>query len=1134
MPELKFEGSFEDQSINAGTDIAAVQDQSLHSYMDSDRSDFFANETVDGVARNTIVTGIRENILKRMKQENEASDRSAQTRKGEHDNHKSRLVRDLEPLRGKRADLSKTEGELHSAISLMYSGRFSKLGYFERNFTLPRKIRNLEAERDKKLSEIKSAEKKVMDNAESWAGSLRRYRSTVYAKHFKEYDSLAEMYYKVTREFDRQAANPAAPADAANPALANPVAAAPADAAAPANPADAAAPANPAAAVPANPAAAAPGNQRAIRQDAQKRIKEYAGIYDPQGLQTFMTAIETQPNYAFNKDSIPVKFRHRQGADSVNIYDDANKTVTHTRILMETEEAGTPSVRYKVDDNFEARMSKRQRPITGGSVPVPVNPMDVMPDSFHQPMHAENIAALSANKRDVHGRYLESEESAAIVSARLKRNGARVHGFYMNDQFVTDEDTSDNGGIATGKEGMQYSGRPDWDKQGRAEKLRAAIRQSSFFKHVNARTIQYYASYNSEEITGQREGEMLDYRAALQQRKDNHEQVVDPTDISFAAQMDRIPEGELSQAMAAYILDNPGALPSNSVNDLSTDRVLSRFIAVHSERLPEVAAYLLAANDPARWKLGRAMIEFSSHVSRTTKLRLKYLPESGELMRLGLLEELNKNFKQRQAMTEEDPLGLLNFDRYNVFSDELMNRRGKRNAAARGFFTGAPAKKILSFAGNTTGAAITGAMGVREQWLGSPDTMTSGEKAEWGAALRETALWTSYGEMLTTFLSNPILGSAGFVASLGTAFPGTGEGAGRDIVTDFGSLNSVLKDIVKIYSAITKLWRKRKGVKETQRKGEDQLEDLDFKTARDIIKITNCSLNIATSIMGIIGTHMTTFDSDDALTGAVGDFAGPQKWINGLIDIGRQILGVADDILVIIAANRRIGRIDSFTQGKLKTAMDSVPEGRVPDPADAEQLMGVSARDSAHTRYFMSLTRQESRKERSAAGWDISSRASRIAKDICSLVPTAEAKIAKAVFTVAPYITDFIGWTIGKLKYDRQNFNMNIATMLGDKSYSDTPYFNDVLKRETGIVNKHYLVDLARIFMSIDTHALIQNSDFVNNRGDAELAMGVVGTLYGKSNVMTYKQIQLKDMLRYAGVDARSNWRSLLRNSLMV
>ena len=104
--------------------------------------------------------------------------------------------------------------------------------------------------------------------------------------------------------------------------------------------------------------------------------------------------------------------------------------------------------------------------------------------------------------------------------------------------------------------------------------------------------------------------------------------------------------------------------------------------------------------------------------------------------------------------------------------------------------------------------------------------------------------------------------------------------------------------------------------------------------------------------------------------------------------------------------------------------------------------------------------------------------------------------------------------------------------MLGDKEYAKTPYFDRVLKRETGIVSKSYLVDLARIFTSIDTHVLLNKDTPDKSAGEMELAKQVVGTLYGNVTDENVRKVKFTDLLNYSGFSGESDWRALLRNSI--
>nr|MCR4892742.1 hypothetical protein [Lachnospiraceae bacterium] len=64
----------------------------------------------------------------------------------------------------------------------------------------------------------------------------------------------------------------------------------------------------------------------------------------------------------------------------------------------------------------------------------------------------------------------------------------------------------------------------------------------------------------------------------------------------------------------------------------------------------------------------------------------------------------------------------------------------------------------------------------------------------------------------------------------------------------------------------------------------------------------------------------------------------------------------------------------------------------------------------------------------------------------------------------------------------------------------------------------------------IDTHVLTQNP---RNDGERELGKTMARTLYGNVKDSNLNQIQLEDLLKNSGLSEGTNWRSLLRYSIM-
>lgn len=80
-------------------------------------------------------------------------------------------------------------------------------------------------------------------------------------------------------------------------------------------------------------------------------------------------------------------------------------------------------------------------------------------------------------------------------------------------------------------------------------------------------------------------------------------------------------------------------------------------------------------------------------------------------------------------------------------------------------------------------------------------------------------------------------------------------------------------------------------------------------------------------------------------------------------------------------------------------------------------------------------------------------------------------------FKVVDKAISVIGLVVGKIG-NFSDFMTNFAEMLGDKSYSypwNATNFDVALNRETGIKNQMYLMDLVRIFSAIDTHCMVHD-----------------------------------------------------------
>ncbi|MBQ9566445.1 MAG: hypothetical protein IJR31_00055, partial [Lachnospiraceae bacterium] len=230
------------------------------------------------------------------------------------------------------------------------------------------------------------------------------------------------------------------------------------------------------------------------------------------------------------------------------------------------------------------------------------------------------------------------------------------------------------------------------------------------------------------------------------------------------------------------------------------------------------------------------------------------------------------------------------------------------------------------------------------------------------------------------------------------------------------------------------------------------------------------------------------------------------------------------------------GRMDQRRQAREQSGTEAVDEAPPEDDkaleaSDRQAQLGKAASENSQAQFLMSYVRSHSNTQIAKSSFNLAVNTLEAVDDI---VDSVKALPLLRVFTlVAPKVVEFAGW-ITTTGMERSHLTTSIEKTLGDKEFASFryPYFDDVLKRETGIVNKHYLTDLARIFASIDSHAMIMNPNAT--QGEKDLGMKMAATMYGNVNEDSVKKLKLEELMRYAGVEQPESWRSILRNSLMA
>ncbi|MBQ9505385.1 MAG: hypothetical protein IJU93_10310 [Lachnospiraceae bacterium] len=995
---------------------------------------------------------------------------------------------------------------------------------------------------DKKQNEYTKLVAAIKSEAAQWADVRNQYAENVYRQHYEKYDNMAKTWYEITQEYALDGSSEEEDHDKML--------------------------------------------ERAIPLDAVKNIAEYTGVFDIDALNGIMGRIEGNPYMNVKEIPITESKKTRAGADEQggNEADLSTHRKYHRKIVMYSQ-AGENGLKTRMKFRYDFKGNRSKRQFTEDE-PTALSTVQNADEDYFKQMYASD-ANLESDETDINGNKLHSEKSMEMLSAR-GRWFKKLHGFYLNGEYFSDEEQKE-GKKLLGKNDVKSIGRVNWKKQDKAEKLRVAIRQSAFFQHVNAATIQYYASYDGGDDTAS-------VRYNLEKLWED--KAKDDEDLNRVELMDKLTEDpsiiteEVDQELWAgvaydYIRNklNPDkAAAKEAIKKAAekkekgeegeeeeeeddgffpegaplTDKLIEK-IKGEKEVMVSLCSILLADDDPRMWNLARKIVEDGGEeiVAKRTISKMSFLPKEGEMMRRGLLDELMNH--------QDDPSE-------DVEMEELQNKRGAGAWFKRNLMNGKIVKEAMDFLtlGFSPEELVTIALGGLAGEGGEGEE--EGGEAEGGEEGGESADANTDEQCKESFEKTQSEGS--FLESLlggGEGEEGKeggegGEASGEEKEEKEGEEGELKESDItymfaKIKDTVKKIWggikgfynkylKKKTGEEEQieeQRKRE-QLQDKDLTTLRSVLRFLDSLLAFGdnmrkkiTKMDGVEGTFL----------GTIQQYTSPLQWV---FETGRNLIGIVNDICEIIVTTKRINRIDAadsmietaiteFNQSKgesIENGADSgAPKDRATIMQEAEKKrirdMGEAAEQNSQAQYFMALTKASARKNRSQAGWDIGVRALNIAKGTTkqlALKGEMGSFFATIGLHLASKTTQFIGWVVGKLKYDRSNFNDNIAAMLGDKEYAKTPYFDRVLKRETGIVSKNYLVDLARIFTSIDTHVLLNKDTPDKSNGEKELAKQVVGTLYGNATDENVRNVEFRKLLAYSGFSADSDWRTLLRNSI--
>ncbi len=252
-------------------------------------------------------------------------------------------------------------------------------------------------------------------------------------------------------------------------------------------------------------------------------------------------------------------------------------------------------------------------------------------------------------------------------------------------------------------------------------------------------------------------------------------------------------------------------------------------------------------------------------------------------------------------------------------------------------------------------------------------------------------------------------------------------------------------------------------------------------------------------------------------------------WAGGLKDA---ILAIKDVVMIIIAGVEKSSITKSDT--KLDTVMKAV-NNQLPNATTDQRAEGQALKNNTQASTFLRLARSRASRDQWKSGFSFVSKSLDSAASFVGMGDkTSWFNPLSLPFKLASKVVSFLGMGVNKLLGVSRRAD-NVEMMLGERGLDGTPHFDEVLKEETGINNRHYISDLVRVFTAIDTHCLLHKS--VQGGGDAggfALASDVVAPYYKKRDNETSQEfvarISFNKLLKAVG--APKGWRSVLVESV--
>ena len=506
----------------------------------------------------------------------------------------------------------------------------------------------------------------------------------------------------------------------------------------------------------------------------------------------------------------------------------------------------------------------------------------------------------------------------------------------------------------------------------------------------------------------------------------------------------------------------------------TTNKRVSKLISgVKSDKKALVDVALLLLSDDTKteyWDVAKALCT-EVMGGRFKHAVEKARAEKGQLMRVALIDELNA---QRSRFTFNDPF-------WNLVATDNMKINRESFEARRGAFNKITQKLMNGSLENTVTGIFSGVVNMNKG--------LDAAQVGWGRMMDIYSFYASTVTAAWEFGAIPDMAAYQISYLKGPTEmkeDGTYPQDARRLLTS--QILTIIKNVYTLVKAVKKCY-------DTKKAEIKAGPDSEYAKKEKMALLQNKWFTLCTSLVNV-GLTIT------ATTLAIKD----QMKDSAIVGMVQNAIAIIQSSLEIAQGEKKKGAIKNLEK-KYKTAMSNVEadeqEQKMKElEEENEEEIGEEVkkninllqenagadidekditkilRNNSQLQYGLSCAKRKIRNDRAGKIFGIITNAGKfVINGLRAIVPD---KISKFILNGADALwTATVSGisTVTEIVRDKLAIKANLEKMLGKEFRSvNVHQLNSVLRREAGIVDSNYLTDLARIFMSIDTHVFMQEA----------------------------------------------------------